>query len=140
MPNFRFLLGIFVVWSRGIVLSCGGEDVGEVFRGEMKGGASTLRFPSLSLTFLRRLFHSPVFETRLKEKRQSEKLYWCFPPEKSLRGQLNGNFEIPTFSRSSLDFEAEGRGLLFVFPFSDFFFSRSFYQILLMNNLSRWRL
>lgn len=135
MLDFRFLLGIFChLLSRCRPFLGGG---GGVFLGEMKDGASTLRFPSQSRTFLRRLFLSPVFETCLKEKGNLWNCINVFLPKSLYPKNLTVILQSPPFLGSSLGFDAEGKGL-FVFPFSDFFFSRSFYQFLLDNSWMIW--
>lgn len=120
MLDFRFLLGIFGhLLSRCRPFLGGG---GGVFLGEMKDGASTLRFPSQSRTFLRRLFLSPVFETCRKGKGNLWNCINVFLPKSLYPKNLTVILQSPPFLGSSLGFDAEGKGL-FVFPFSDFFFS-----------------
>lgn len=121
MLDFRFLLGILVVCSHGVVLSWGAGGGGGVFLGEMKDGASTLRFPSPSRTFLRRLFPSPAFETCRKGKKAIFETVDVFLPKSLSPENLTVILQSPPFLGSALDFEAEGKGLLFAFPFSDFF-------------------
>ena len=96
MLDFRFLLGIFVICSHGVVLSWGGG------RGCVLGWDERWGF-DLAISFSESHFSEKTFSFSSlwnvsQGKRQSLKLYWCFPPEKFLPEELNGNFAIPTFS------------------------------------------
>lgn len=148
MLGFRFLLGIFVIFSPGVVLSFGGGEMCSWVR--WKDGASSMRFPSLR-DFLRVAlflddFPSLVFETSRKEKSNLWNSIDVFLPQSLSPDNLA---VMPTFSweLSWLWLRPREEGCYLSFPlgmiffFLLFFFSflaRSFYQFLLDNSWVIW--
>lgn len=108
MLDFRFLLGISVICSHGVVFFGGGET-----------GLRACNFLHPVALFLEDflLLQSLKHVARIKAICETIDV---FLPKSLSPDNLTVILQSPPFLGNSLDSEAEGRGLLFVFPFRDF--------------------